>query len=142
NGRGGTLGGAKAGSPAAQNLSLVRQEQNLTEPWARKVGTDSATVGARYPSQVQLDAKSVATELALLGRLRTAATATRQPATDVMASYTKMIDQLLSIDDNIALGSGDPALNNDVRSLNLISLVAEQASEQRGLLAYSFARDQ
>ncbi len=52
-----------------------------------------------------------------------------------------MIDQLLAIDDNIALDSGDPALNNDVRALNLVSLIAEQASEQRGLLAYAFAQD-
>ena len=52
-----------------------------------------------------------------------------------------MIDQLLAIDDNIALDSGDPTLNNDVRALNLVSLIAEEASEQRGLLAYAFAQD-
>ncbi len=52
-----------------------------------------------------------------------------------------MIDELLAIDDNIALDSGDPALNNDVRALNLVSLIAEEASEQRGLLAYAFAQE-
>ncbi len=55
--------------------------------------------------------------------------------------YASMIDELLAIDDNIALDSGDPALNNDVRALNLVSLIAEEASEQRGLLAYAFAQE-
>jgi hypothetical protein len=91
NRRGGTLAGAKAGSPASQNLSLVRQEQSLTEPWVHKVSTDIATVGAGYPPQLQQEAQNVLDELGLLGQLRTAATATKLPAADVIASYTKMI---------------------------------------------------
>src|SRR5215469_9882381 len=142
NGRRGSLSGAKAGSTASQNLSLVRQEQSLTAPWMRKVSTDSAAVGAGYPAQVQQDAADVVDVLGLLGPLRTAATSTQLPAVVVMQKYTKMIDSLLSIDDNIALGGGDPALTNNVRSLSLVSLIDEQASEQRGLLAYSFAQDQ
>jgi signal transduction histidine kinase len=142
NGRTGTMAGAKAGSTALQNLSLVRQEQRLTEPWVKKVRTDSANVGAGYPAQVQQSAQNVADELGTIDPLRTAATTTQLPAVDVMEGYTKMIDSLLSIDDDIALGSGDPTLNNNVRSLNLVSLIDEQASEQRGLLAYSFAQDQ
>jgi signal transduction histidine kinase len=142
NGRQGSLNGAKAGSPSQQNLSLVRQEQSLTAPWIQKVSSDSAAVGAGYPDQVQQDAQNVVNVLGLIGPLRSAATTTQLPAAVVMAKYTKMIDSLLSVDDNIALGSGDPALSNAVRSLNLVSLIDEQASEQRGLLAYSFAQDQ
>jgi signal transduction histidine kinase len=59
----------------------------------------------------------------------------------VMQDYTNMIDDLLSIDNNIAGDSGDSVLTGDVRALNLISLVDEEASEQRGLLAYAFAVD-
>ena len=142
NGRQGSLSGAQAGTTASQNLSLVRQEQSLTAPWMHKVSTDSAAVGGGYPAQVQEDAANVADVLGLLGPLRVAATSTQLPAVVVMQKYTKMIDSLLSIDDNIALGGGDPALSNDVRSLSLVSLIDEQASEQRGLLAYSFAQDQ
>ncbi len=62
NGRTGTMAGAKAGSSAQQNLSLVRQEQSLTAPWVQKVRTDSAGVGAGYPSQVQQSAQNVVHE--------------------------------------------------------------------------------
>jgi signal transduction histidine kinase len=139
-GRPGTLSHNTADG-APQNLELVTQEQSLTTPWITKVAADSAKIGSGYPSQVQADAANITDVLKLLKPLRTAATTTRLPVVDVMTSYTSMIDQLLAIDDNIALGSGDPTLNNDVRALNLVSLIAEEASEQRGLLAYAFAQD-
>jgi signal transduction histidine kinase len=126
---------------APQNLALVRQEQSLTTPWIGKVRTDSAAVGSGYPAQVQQEAANISDVLQLLGPLRTAATTTQLPAVDVLTSYTNMIDSLLSIDNNIAGSSGDPALTSDVRALNLVSLVDEEASEQRGLLAYAFAVD-
>ncbi len=124
-----------------QYLLLVRQDQALSGPWIHKVQADSATIGAGYPAQVQQDAANIGDILQLVGPLRTAAIKTHLPAVDVMTKYTGIITQLLEIDDNIALGSGDPALNNDVRSLNLISLIEEETSEQRGLLAYSFAQE-
>ncbi len=126
---------------APQNLALVQQEQNLTTPWIRKVRTDSAAVGSGYPAQVRQEAANISDVLQLLGPLRTAAITTQLPAVDVLTSYTNMIDGLLSIDNNIAGSSGDPALTSDVRALNLVSLVDEEASEQRGLLAYAFAVD-
>ena len=139
-GRGGTLAHiTSAGAP--QNLALVKQEQALTAPWIRKVETDSAAVGSGYPAQVQQESANISDVLQLLGPLRTAATTTQLPAVVVMADYTNMIDNLLAIDNNIAGDSGDSVLTGDVRALNLISLVDEEASEQRGLLAYAFAVD-
>jgi len=139
-GRPGTLG-HNTDDGAPQNLQLVAQDQSLTAPWLRKVRADSAAIGAGYPTQVQADAHNIADLLKLLPPLRTASTTTQLPATQVLAQYASMIDELLAIDDNIALDSGDPALNNDVRALNLVSLIAEEASEQRGLLAYAFAQE-
>ncbi|MGB6456406.1 MAG: nitrate- and nitrite sensing domain-containing protein, partial [Streptosporangiaceae bacterium] len=126
---------------APQNLALVRQEQSLTALWVRKVQTESAAVGAGYSAQVQQDAENIGHVLQLLDPLRTAATTTELPAVDVMSSYTSIIDGLLAIDNNIAGDSGDPQLTSDVRSLNLVSLIGEEASEQRGLLAYALAQD-
>jgi signal transduction histidine kinase len=140
NGRAGTLTHNKNGSAPA-NLEQVQQNQSFTTPWVKKVRTDAAAIGAGYPEQVQADAHNIGDLLNLLQPLRTAATTTQLPAIQVLNQYASMIDQLLAIDDNIALDSGDPALNNDVRALNLVSLIAEEASEQRGLLAYAFAQD-
>jgi signal transduction histidine kinase len=139
-GRPGTLSHNTADG-APQNLQLVTQDQSLTAPWIRKVQSDAAAIGAGYPTQVQTDAQNIGDLLKLLAPLRSAATTTQLPATQVLAQYASMTDELLAIDDNIALDSGDPALNNDVRALNLVSLIAEEASEQRGLLAYAFAQE-
>jgi len=124
---------------ATSNLQLL---QDLTDTWMRKVKADSASIGSGYPAQVRQQAAGISGVLTLVQPLRTATVTTLLPAAVVMAKYTDIIDDLLAIDDNIALGSGDPQLNSDVRSLNLISLIAEEASEQRGLLAYTFGVDQ
>ena len=139
-GRAGTLSRDTADG-APQNLQVVEQEQSLTTPWVKKVQADAADVGSGYPAQVQADAHNIGDLVKLLGPLRAASTGTQLPATQILSQYASMIDELLAIDDNIALDSGDPALNNDVRALNLVSLIAEEASEQRGLLAYAFAQD-
>jgi signal transduction histidine kinase len=121
--------------------ALVLQEQGLTDPWIRTVESDSASIGSGYPAEVQQDAANIRDVLTLVKPLRAAAVKTHLPAPDVMNKYTSIIDQLLAIDDNIALGSGDPTLTSDVRALNLVSLIAEEASEQRGLLDYTLAQD-
>jgi signal transduction histidine kinase len=139
-GRAGTLS-HNTGNGAPANLQLVKQFQSLTGPWIRKVLADAAGIGSGYPAQVQTDARNIPNLLKLLPPLRTAATTTQLPATLILTQYGTMINQLLAIDDNIALSSGDPALTNDVRALNLVSLIAEEASEQRGLLSYAFAQD-
>jgi signal transduction histidine kinase len=126
---------------APQNLALVRQEQNLTTPWERKVQTDTAAIGADYPAAVHDDTENIGHVLQLIDPLRTAAATTQLPPVVVMSKYTNIIDSLLSIDNDIAGDSGDPQLTSDVRSLNLVSLIAEEASEQRGLLGYALAQD-
>jgi signal transduction histidine kinase len=129
----------KAGAKPA--LSTVDQAYSLTKPWLTKVKTDSAAIGDGYPAQVRADAQSIGNVLHLVEPLRKAADTTSLPPVNVMTSYTNIINDLLAIDDNIALGSGDPALNSNVRALNLVSLIDEQASEQRGLIAFAFAKD-
>jgi signal transduction histidine kinase len=126
---------------AKPNLQLVQQAQSLSLPWIRKVEAESAAIGTSYPAQVQSQAQSIGNFLQVLAPLRAAAVTTQLPAVDVMISYARIINELVAIDDNIALGSGDPSLNSDVRALNLVSLIGEQASEQRGLIAYTFAQD-
>jgi signal transduction histidine kinase len=130
-----------AGTVSAGAKALVVQEQGLTDPWIGTVKSDSSSIGSGYPAQVQQDAANIRDVLTLVAPLRAAAVETHLPAVVVMNKYTSIINALLAIDDNIALSSGDPALTSDVRSLNLVSLIAEEASEQRGLLEFTFAQD-
>ncbi len=130
---------AKEGAPG--ELATVTQAQSLTAPWLTKVETESAAIGDSYPAQVQAEAQSMANVLQLVGPLRTAAINDRPASRGRDEQVHHDHRELLAIDDNIALGSGDPSLNNDVRALNLVSLIAEEASEQRGLLAFAFAQD-
>jgi signal transduction histidine kinase len=127
--------------PGPQQKSLVQSYWKQTGPWMRKVKADSASIGAGYPAQVQQDAANIGDVLTLIAPLRAAAISTHLPVVVVMDKYTSIILSLLAIDDNVALGSGDPALTSDVRSLNLVSLIAEEWSEQRGLLLYTFQQD-
>ncbi len=125
---------------AQPELTTVGQTEYLTAQWIKKVRQDSATIQSGYPQQVQAEAQSIGNGLKLVAPLRKAALTTKLPAVVVMNLYTSIISGLLAIDDNIALGSGDPSLNNNVRALNLVSLIDEEASEQRGLIAYAFAQ--
>ncbi len=141
-GRTGTMSSSSAERAAAEpDLFVVQQSQDQTNPWVRDLRRQITTIGAGYPAQVEDDAHEITALLNFVQPLRAAATTTALPAIDVQQKYTSMIDELLGIDNNIALSSGDPALTSDVRALNLISLIAEEASEQRGLLDYAFAQD-
>jgi signal transduction histidine kinase len=140
-GRPGWLSGKAGQANAAANLALVTDAQKETGPWIQQVSSNIAPIGSAYPEEVQGAAQNIGDLLKTIKQLRVSSTQTQLPVTVVAAKYTSLIDQLLDIDDDISLGSGDPTLNNDVRALNLVSLIAEQASEQRGLLAYAFAQD-
>jgi signal transduction histidine kinase len=143
-GRAGTLENNSANNLAndpAANLQQVTTEQSLTKPWISRVETDSKAIGAGYPAEVQTAAEDIPSLLSLIPAYRTAALTTDMPPVDVVQKYTDVITQLLDIDNDISIGSGDATLNNDVRSLNLVSLIAEEVSQQRGLLAFAFAQD-
>src|SRR5215469_14742483 len=126
---------------ATPHFKLIENTQGLTAPWLRSVEADSAAIGAGFPPQVQAEAQSIGHVLQQVKPLRAAAVHSRLPAVDVVSGYSdNIITKMLAIDENIALGSGDPSLNSDVRALNLVSLIGEEASEQRGLITYGFAQ--
>ena len=126
-----------ANQPAVQ---LVTGPQELTNPWIATLRHEIAGVESGYPAAVENQAQNVTALLADVGALRYSAMHTQLPALDVVAKYTTLIDSLLAIDDDIALGSSDQALATDVRSLGLISRSIEEASEQRALLVYAYTQ--
>ncbi len=136
-GPGGGGRGASAAN-AADSLQLVSTARNLTQPWVKTVRQQVSNLGSGYPAQVEDDAQNIVALLNELPVLRSAALTTSLPALAVVNSYTTLIDQLLAIDDNIALGSGDQALATDVRALSLVSRISEETSEQMAFLTIAY----
>ncbi len=140
-GRTQVLGNSKlyAGTDTS-NLSLVTTAQNLTQPWVKRIDAQLAGIGAGYPAQVQTDAQDITGELGELNAVRSTATNSEFPVLDVLNSYNTIISSLLAIDDSIALNSADGTLVGDVRALNSVSQIIQEASIQRGLLTLAFAQ--
>jgi len=132
----GGRGAPKADAKA--NLELVNTPRDLAQPWIVQVKQQIDTLGSGYPPQVETDARNITALLGELSVLRSQAIGTQLPALSVANSYSSLIGQLLAVDDNIALGSGDQTLATDVRALSLISRIREESSEQGALLTYAY----
>jgi signal transduction histidine kinase len=127
------------GSPSSQdNLSLLKAPESLGAKWESTLRRQIAGLGSGYPAQVETDAHTITALLDELPVLRTQATTTNLPVLVVVNNYTNLIDELLAIDDNIALSSGDQQLATDVRALGLVSRIRDEVSEQGALLTYAY----
>jgi signal transduction histidine kinase len=119
-------------------LGDIQAPESLGKRWENDLKTQIAALGSGYPSQVESDAHNITFLLNELPELRTQAQTTQLPVLAVVNGYTNLIDQLLAIDDNIALSSGDQQLATDVRALGLISRIRAEVSEQSALLTYAY----
>ena len=63
-----------------------------------------------------------------------AATHSLAPALTVIDDYSEAIADLFTLNDQIAQGSSDPTLANNVRALGALSRTEDEASQQRGIL--------
>jgi signal transduction histidine kinase len=129
------------GSPAADeapNLHNIVTQQDQGVVWQNDLTSQIAALGSGYPTQVETDAHNITALLDELPELRQQARDTNLPVLAVVNGYTTVIDDLLAIDDNIALSSGDQQLTTDVRALGLISRIRAEAAEQSALLTYTY----
>jgi signal transduction histidine kinase len=126
------------GTTGAPNLQNVTTLTSLANKWEADLRSQLAGLGSGYPAQVESDAQSITAVLNELPVLRKQAQSTELPTLAVVTSYSGLISQLLTIDDNIALSSGDQQLATDVRALGLASEVRDEAAEQGALLAYAY----
>ncbi len=134
-GSGGRGSGAANEAPNLQNI-LTPESQGLV--WENDLKKQIAALGSGYPAQVENDAHNITALLNELPELRQQARDTQLPVLAVVSGYTNLIDQLLAIDDNIALSSGDQQLATDVRALGLVSQIRAEVAEQSALLTYTY----
>ena len=143
-GRAPLLPGAQAGgtlkASAEQQLQVVVNQQKASDVAVGQVRAGLAQALPGYTAVTQQAAADVQAELNGLPALRHAATTTKLPEIVVVQKYATVINDLLSLEAETAQGTGDATLSQEVRVLNLVSLLKEQASEQRAILAGALIR--
>ncbi len=115
-----TAGYIARGKPQADKV-VLRQEYSATDRAARQVTALARGIGVSYPAQTRARAAALVTRIEGLGNLRRAVTGTQMPALAVIETYAATIGDVLAIDDEIAQGGGDAALEDTVRVLGLLS---------------------
>jgi len=110
---------------------------HATDAAAAQVRTLAAGVGGSFPANIQASVAIVLSDISHLGELRKTAQAS-QDALAVIANYEAPISDMITLNDLIAQGTSDPALVNDVRTLNSLSLAKDEATQQRALFYHTF----
>jgi signal transduction histidine kinase len=136
----GTAGGGRGSGAAndAANLQNIASQENLASKWQNDLKSQIASLGSGYPAQVETAVHNIPGLLSELTVLRQQAQNTSLPVLAVVNNYTNLIEDLLAVDDNIALGSGDQQLATDVSALTLVSRIRDEVGEQGALLTYAY----
>jgi signal transduction histidine kinase len=126
-----TSGSVPVGSPAG-----LQRWYDTTDAAAAKVTTLAAGVGGSFPADIQAKVAAVRSVIANLGELRDTAQTTSSTASApaVISDYEVPINAMLALNSQIAQGANDPALTNDVETLNSLSQEKDQVAQQRALL--------
>jgi signal transduction histidine kinase len=122
-----------AGRPAAGEAAVGSAEAR-TNAAAGQVTSAATGIGPSFPGATQAKVTAVLDRIADLPGLRQAAVGTQLPSLPVTMDYTAALNDLFSLNDEIAQGSADPAVADSVRALGDLSRLEEAASRQRGLL--------
>ncbi len=128
--------GGRGNTGAAPELTVVQQQQALTNQAASEVRGELNQINSSFSAQTQQEAATARTALQNLRFLRGAATGTQLPALVVVQKYATIIQQLLGLIDVTGQGASDATLGQAIRVLGLVSRMKEQASEQRAILTY------
>ncbi|MGH3158890.1 MAG: nitrate- and nitrite sensing domain-containing protein, partial [Streptosporangiaceae bacterium] len=136
----GTNGGraqAQSSSPsgAGTGLQLINADYAATNRAAAQVRSLAETIGGGYPTLAQQQAKDAITAIGDLTALRQASVRTKLPAATVIADYGNTITQLLALENEVAAGSNDASLADNVRVLSLVSSMKEEAAQEQAILS-------
>jgi signal transduction histidine kinase len=111
----------------------LQQWYDATGAAAARVRGLAAGISGSFPANIQARVASVVSVITNLNGLRGTAQAS-QSALAVIADYSAPISNMIALNDQIAQGTSDASLANDVQALNSLSLAKDQAAQQRALL--------
>jgi signal transduction histidine kinase len=119
---------------AAPQLALLRADDSTTDRAAADVTSVAASIGGSYPAPAQTQAQGAITAIDDLPSLRQAATGSKLPVLTVINDYGAVITQLLTLENEVAAGSKDAALADNVQVASLVSNMQEEASQQQAIV--------
>jgi signal transduction histidine kinase len=137
-----------AGVISGGNAHSLTPWYNATNAAAARVLTLASGIGGSFPANIQDSVATVVSDIApsALDAVRETAQSNRetgpsnQNALTVIVNYTEPINDMITLNDEIAQDTSDATLAIDVRTLNWLSLAKEQASQQRALLFNAFTQ--
>ncbi len=109
------------------DTSTLNSAYGATNVAAAKVQSLAAGIGGGFPANIQARVAAVDSEITHLRALRISAQAS-QSALAVIADYAAPITDMIALNDQIAQGTSDSILVNDVQTLNALSLAKDQAA--------------
>jgi len=121
------------------NVDNLAPWYHATDAEAASVRALAAGVGGSFPANIQASAATVVSVINNLGELRKTAQAS-QDALAVIANYAAPISDMITLNDQIAQGTSDASLANDVRTLNSLSLAKDEAAQQRAIFFHTFTQ--
>jgi signal transduction histidine kinase len=127
------------GSPSARNSGVLQPWYNATDVAAAKVQALAAGVGGSFPADIQAKVADTRSAITNLGELRDVAQ-TRTTALAVISDYEVPINDMMALNGQIAQGADDPALANDVQTLNALAQEKDQVAQQRAILFDAFTQ--
>ena len=108
-----------------------------TNAAAARVQSLAAGIGGSFPANIQSRVATVLSDITQLHALRISAQAS-ESALAVIVDYSPAITDMIALNDQIAQGTSDSTLVNDVQTLDSLSLAKDQAAQQRGILYNAF----
>jgi signal transduction histidine kinase len=124
---------------SASNSGALQPLYNATDTAAAKVQALAASVGGSFPADIQAKVASMRSGITNLGKLRDVAQ-TRTTALAVISDYAVPINGMMALNGQIAQGANDPALANDVQTLNALTQEKDQVAQQRAILFDAFTQ--
>jgi signal transduction histidine kinase len=122
-----------AGIAPLTQTSGLNSAYRATNAAAARVLSLAAGISGSFPANIQTRVATVVSDIKDLRDLRTTAQAS-QSAVAVDGAYVRPITDMIALDDQIAQGTSDSGLVNDVQTLNAMSLAKDEAAQQRALL--------
>ena len=129
-----TTGLLPIAKPIPKDLNSAYAATNVA---AAKVQSLAAGVGGSFPANIQSRVATAVSEINRLSALRSEAQAS-QSALAVVNAYSTPITDMIALNGQIAQGTSDATLVNDVQTLNSLSLAKDQAAQQRAILFNAF----